>query len=120
MDKVIITGIHFYGHHGAREEEQILGQRFLVDAELVLDLQPAGAADDLALTVDYADVVKRVTEIGRTRRFRLIEGLAETIAADLLERYRVQEVRIRVVKSSPPIPDWTGSVGVEILRRQKG
>jgi len=117
-DKIFISGIGFYGHHGAREEEQILGQHFLVDVELSLDLRPAGAADDLALTVDYADVVKRVTAIGRTRRFRLLEALAEAIASDLLEQREIQEVRVRVVKPAPPLPERVGSVGVEIVRRQ--
>lgn len=118
-DKIVITGISFYGHHGAREEERILGQRFLVDVELTLDLRPAGASDDLALTVDYADVVKRVAAIGRTRRFHLLEALAEAIATDLLERYRVQVVRIRVMKSPLPLEDCVGSAGVEIVRRQE-
>ncbi len=119
-DKVLITGISFYGNHGAREEEQILGQRFLVDVELGLDLRAAGTSDDLALTVDYADVVKRVTAIGRTRRFRLLEALAEATAADLLERYRVQQVRVRVVKCAPPVPDCVGTAGVEIVRGRDG
>jgi dihydroneopterin aldolase len=117
-DRIFINGIAFYGHHGAREEEQILGQHFLVDVELSLDLHPAGAADDLALTVDYADVVKRVAAIGRTRRFRILEALAETIASDLLERQEILEVRVRVVKSAPPLPERVGSVGVEIVRRR--
>jgi dihydroneopterin aldolase len=118
-DKILIGGISFYGHHGVREEEQVLGQRFLVDVEFSLDLRPAGAADDLALTVDYSDVVKRVTAIGRTRRFRLLEGLAEAIASDLLEQQKIQEVRVRVVKSVPPLAESVGSVGVEIVRRRR-
>jgi dihydroneopterin aldolase len=117
-DKIILTGIQFYGHHGAQEEEQILGQRFRVDVELSLDLRPAGTADALALTVDYADVVKRVTDIGQTRRFRLLEALAEAMAADLLERYNIHEVRVRVVKCAPPIPEPVEAVGVEVVRRR--
>lgn len=117
-DKIFIAGISFYGHHGATEEEQVLGQRFLVDVELTVDLKPAGASDDLTETVDYADVVKRVTAIGRTRRFRLLEALAEATAADLLTQERVQEVRVRVVKCAPPLPDVVGSAGVEIERRR--
>lgn len=119
MDKILITGISFYGHHGAREEERVLGQRFLVDVELILDLRPAGGSDDLALTVDYADVVKRVTAIGRTRRFHLLEALAEALAVELLERFRVEEVRVRVMKSSLPLEDCVGSAGVEIVRRRE-
>lgn len=118
-DKILITGISFYGHHGAREEERILGQRFLVDVELILDLRAAGGSDDLALTVDYADVVKRITAIGRTRRFHLLEALAEAMAAELLERFRIQEVRVRVMKSPLPLEDCVGSAGVEIVRRQE-
>jgi dihydroneopterin aldolase len=118
-DKIIISGISFYGHHGVSEEEQILGQRFLVDVELTVDLRPAGVSDDLTQTVDYADVVKRVAAIGRTRRFRLLEALAEATATDLLELKNVQEVRIRVVKCAPPLPDVVGSAAVEIVRRRK-
>jgi len=120
MDKILITGIGFYGYHGVREEEQTLGQRFEVDVECVLDLRPAGQSDEFTLTVDYADVVKRVTAIGQTRRFRLLEALAEAIATDLLGTYPLQEVRVRVVKSSPPIPDLRGAVAVEIHRSRKG
>jgi dihydroneopterin aldolase len=118
-DKIFISGISFYGHHGVREEEQVLGQRFLVDVEFSLDLRAAGTADDLSLTVDYSDVVKRVTAIGRTQRFRLLEGLAEAIASDLLELQKIQEVRVRVVKSVPPLAESVGSVGVEIVRRRR-
>ena len=118
-DKIFISGISFYGHHGVSEEERILGQRFLVDVELTLDLGPAGVSDDLTQTVDYADVVKRVAAIGRTRRFRLLEALAEATAMDLLELKKVREVRVRVVKCAPPLPDVVESAGVEIVRRRK-
>jgi 7,8-dihydroneopterin aldolase/epimerase/oxygenase len=118
-DKILITGISFYGRHGVRDEERILGQRFLVDVELSLDLRPAGGSDDLALTVDYADVVKRIAAIGRTRQFHLIEALAEAIAKDLLERYRIEETRVRVMKCAPPLEDCVGSAGVEIVRRHE-
>lgn len=118
-DKILITGIQFYGYHGVSEEEQILGQQFLVDVELTLDLRPAASSDDLTQTVDYGDVVKQVTAIGRTRRFRLLEALAEATATDLLELERVREVRVRVVKRAPPLPDVVGSAAVEIVRRRE-
>lgn len=118
-DKILISGISFYGYHGVSGEEQILGQQFLVDVELSLDLRPAGSSGDLTQTVDYADVVKRVAAIGRTRRFQLLEALAEATATDLLELDKVQEVRVRVVKCTPPLPDLAGSAAVEIVRGRK-
>jgi dihydroneopterin aldolase len=117
-DKIIIAGIHFTGHHGVSQEEQILGHRFRVDVELTLDLRPAGTADDLALTVDYGEVVKRVAAVGETRRFRLLEALAEAIATDLLEHFPVAEVRVRTMKCTPPIPEHVEAAGVQIERRR--
>ena len=38
MDKIILNGCRFYGYHGAFAEEQTLGQIFVVDLELAVDL----------------------------------------------------------------------------------
>ena len=54
MDRIVLSGMQFFGYHGTRPEETTLGQRFEVDVTVGLDLQPAAAADDLTLGVDYA------------------------------------------------------------------
>jgi hypothetical protein len=43
-DKIILKGLVFFGHHGVHSAERQLGQRFVVDAELAVDLALAGAA----------------------------------------------------------------------------
>lgn len=116
MDKVIVQGIRFYGHHGVEEAERELGQHFEVDVELSLDLLPAGRSDDLKVTVDYAEVHRLVVEIGTKERFQLLEAMAERIAQAILERFPVEEVRVRARKPSPPLQGELGYVGVEILR----
>jgi dihydroneopterin aldolase len=115
-DRIVIQGIQFYGHHGLHEEERKLGQRFLVDVELRLDLTEAGQRDDLAASVDYCQVSAVVVEMGTREQFRLLEGLAARIASGILERFPVQEVTIRVIKPSPPIPGVSGGVAVEVTR----
>ena len=115
-DRILVQGIQFYGHHGVHEEERKLGQRFLVDVEILLDLREAGRRDDLAATVDYGGVYALVVEVGMREQFRLLEALAERIASAVLEQFRVQQVTVRAAKPSPPLPGIVGSVSVEITR----
>ena len=51
--KIILSGMVFYGYHGANSEEKELGQRFVVDLEIEYDLCPAGSNDVLTDTVTY-------------------------------------------------------------------
>ena len=46
MDKIILNGCRFYGYHGAFAEEQTLGQIFVVDLELTVDLTKASQSDN--------------------------------------------------------------------------
>lgn len=115
-DRILIHGIQFYGHHGVREEERKLGQRFLVNVELGLDLSAAGRPDEFGATVDYEQVHALVVEIGTREQFRLLEALAERIASAILEQFPVRQVTVRATKPSPPIPGVLGGVSVEITR----
>jgi dihydroneopterin aldolase len=115
-DRILIHGIQFHGYHGVHEEERKLGQRFLVDVEILLDLTEAGRRDDLAASVDYERVHALVMEIGTREQFRLLEALAERVASAVLEQFHVQRVTVRATKASPPLPGVVGSVSVEIAR----
>jgi dihydroneopterin aldolase len=115
-DRILIQGIQFHGHHGVREEERKLGQRFAVDVELTLDLAEAGRRDELSATVDYEQVHAVVVEIGTREQFRLLEALASRLATTILERFPVRQVAVRVAKPSPPIAGLVGGVSVEITR----
>ncbi len=98
------------------EPERKLGQRFVVDIDLRLDLSPASGTDDLSSTVDYGRVHAVVVEIGTREQFNLLERLAARIASTVLERFPVREVTVRVTKPSPPIPGILEGVSVEITR----
>jgi dihydroneopterin aldolase len=90
-----------------------------VDAELILDLRPAGRSDDLALTVDYRDVFRICREVVEGPSFRLIEALAETIAARILAEFApagVSEVVVRVRKPRVALPGQLDAAFVEIRR----
>jgi dihydroneopterin aldolase len=117
QDRIVIEGMQFYGYHGVPDAEQAVGHRYEVDVELECDLRAAGRSDDVADTIDYGAVARRVMEIGQSRKYRLVERLAEVIAEELLGADpRIEAVRLRVRKLLPPIEAVVESAGVEIRR----
>jgi dihydroneopterin aldolase len=119
-DKILLEGMIFHGRHGTLPAERELGQPFVVDIELRLNLQPAGLSDDLSQTVDYSEVHRQAKEIVEGPPFSLTETLAESIAGAVLEGYpTVDAVRVKVIKPNVRLDDTvlTGSA-VEIVRRR--
>lgn len=119
-DRILLEGMTFFGFHGALPAERELGQRFVVDVEMRLDLRPAGVSDDLAKTVDYGAVHEAVKEIVEGESLNLIEAVAERIAAAILGNHlQVETVRVRVAKPDVRLCDSVlrGSA-VRILRHR--
>ena len=92
-----IEGLEITGYHGATEQEQREGQRFVYDVSL--EIHDAGVrTDDLRDTVDYTKIVACLLEVSESRRFNLIEALAAAAAEAIVERFPVARVRVRVRK----------------------
>ena len=120
-DRILVHRIAVFAYHGLLAEEERLGQRFFISLDCELDLAAAGASDDVAKTVSYADLTAIAIEIAIKRRFALIEALAEVIAAEILTRFAVIErVSVRVDKPSAPVPAIIDGVSVEITRIRVG
>ena len=120
MDRILLNGMVFYGSHGTLPAERELGQPFLVDVELRLDLRPAGLSDDLALTVDYGQVHRLVREIVEGPPVNLTETVAERITTAILEDHPpVEAVRVKVAKPHVRLEDTVlAGSAVEILRHR--
>ncbi len=115
MDRLLLEGMAFFGHHGVHPAERELGARFVVDAELELDLAAAGRSDRLEDTLDYRQPYSAVREVVEGDPCNLIEALAERIADRLLALDRVSRVTVRVRKR-PPLRGEFASFGVEVTR----
>jgi dihydroneopterin aldolase len=109
--------MQFYGYHGVNPEERVLGQPYLVDLAVDLDLRAPGNSDRLEDTVNYSRLYRAAREVVEGERHNLLEAVAEGIAKKLLAEFPVQAVRVTVKKPRPPIK---GSVveyaAVEIYR----
>jgi len=119
-DKLILSGMQFFGRHGVFAEEKAMGQKFIIDLEINLDLKKAGTTDEIAHTPNYADIYSRVKNIVTQKTFNLIEALAEAIAQDILSHYRVDQVTVKVYKPHAPISGIFDYMGCEIVRGIRG
>lgn len=118
MDRITITGLEVFGHHGVLPHEREFGQRFVVDAHLDLDLSAAAASDDLADTVDYGALSARIAEVIAGEPSDLIEHVAGRIAERCLDDPRVAAVEVTLHKPNAPLPVVAREVAVT-LRRER-
>ncbi len=116
MDCMHINGIRAYGYTGFLPEEQVLGQWFQVDLTLWLDLSIAGKSDRLEETYDYSKIVMAVKHLIQTIKPKLLERLAEEIAVLVLTSDQITQVKVRLTKLQPPIPNFDGHIVLEITR----
>jgi dihydroneopterin aldolase len=115
-DCLHFNNIRVFGRTGVLPEEQTLGQWYQVDLTLWLDVSQAGQSDRLEDTYDYRNDIIAVQNLVKTARFQLIEKLATEIANLILRSHQIDQVRVKLTKLNPPIPDLTGSIAVEITR----
>lgn len=118
-DRIWIEGLEFYAYHGATDEEQQVGHRYVVDLVIEVSTRAAGLSDRLEDTVSYSEVAQAVMKLGTESRFRLMEALAEQMAVMVLEQHpAAQAVRVKVSKRLPPAGVVMEKAGVEIIRRR--
>ncbi len=117
MDSILINGLEFYGYHGASDQEQTVGHRYLIDARLGVNTRTAGVSDRLSDTVSYSRVAKRMVEIGTIEQFRLLEALSARLVKMVFEEFPgIESITLRVQKICPPMNAIVATVGVEVAR----
>lgn len=115
-DHISLTGLRVRGHHGVLASERAAGQDFVVDAVLTVDTRAAAASDDLADTVDYADLAARLAAVVAGDPVDLLETLAARLAEACLADGRVVRARVTVHKPMAPIPLAFDDVAVTVVR----
>jgi 7,8-dihydroneopterin aldolase/epimerase/oxygenase len=120
-DVIFVNGLLVHGHHGVMAHEEKVGQRFVIDLELAIDLAEAGRSDKLADTVSYSAVVDTATRAFTRDSFRLVEAAAAAVADALISGFpQIVSVRVTLHKPHAPIAAIFNDVGVSILRKRHG
>lgn len=119
LDRICLSGLRAYGHHGVLAAERERGQEFVVDAVLWLDTSAAAETDDLSRTVDYGSLSGRLAEIITGEPVALIETLAARLAAACLEPEPVRHAEVTVHKPQAPVGVPVRDVSVTIKRSRE-
>ncbi|HIX71598.1 MAG: 2-amino-4-hydroxy-6-hydroxymethyldihydropteridine diphosphokinase [Clostridiales bacterium] len=117
MDEITIKNLEVFCNHGVYKEENVLGQKFLVDAVLFLSTRKAGRSDALGDSVSYGDVCRLITAEMKKQNDQLLERVAERLAAKILHTFSmVKRVKITVKKPWAPVMMHLDHASVTIER----
>ncbi|MGJ8692982.1 MAG: dihydroneopterin aldolase [Thalassotalea sp.] len=117
MDKVFINGLSIQTTIGFFEWEKQIKQTLIFDLAMGWDIKPAAKNDELAKTLDYADISLAIERFANANPVDLIETLAERVAEHLMSTYHIPWLSLKIHK--PNAVHNASSVGVEIERGQQ-
>jgi 7,8-dihydroneopterin aldolase/epimerase/oxygenase len=119
-DAIFVNALVLHAYHGVMPHEGKVGQPFVLDLALEIDLTEASRTDQLKHTVSYELLVRTASEAFCARRYRLVEAAAGAVADAVLDRYPlVRSIRITVRKPHAPIAATFDDVGVIITRARR-
>ena len=113
-DHVFIEGLEVEALIGIYDWERRIRQPLVFDIQMAFDNRVPAASDDIALTLNYKDVSKRIVAFVEASSYGLVETLAEQCAALILRDFGVREVRLKL--SKPGAVRGARAVGVSITR----
>ena len=105
MDKITVKDLEVFANHGVYEQENFLGQKFVISAVLHTDTRMAGLTDNLENSINYGEVSHLIKKVVEENTWNLIEKIAEEVAHTILVTYSnlVKQVDITVKKPWAPI-----------------
>src|SRR5579872_5525348 len=113
-DRIFLRGLTVQCIIGFIEWERRVKQTVVIDLEMPVDCRRAALSDDVADTLDYKKVAKRVIAFVEASQFKLVESLVERTAELVLEEFDLEWVRLSVNK--PGAIRGSRDVGVTIER----
>ncbi|GAB4352764.1 MAG: dihydroneopterin aldolase [Gammaproteobacteria bacterium] len=117
MDTIFLRDLTIETIIGIYDWERTTPQKVSIDLDMAWDTARAAASDDIADTLDYKAVAKRLISFVGESRFQLVETLAEQIAAIVREEFKVPWVRVTLHK--PGAVRGSRDVGVIIERGRR-
>lgn len=117
-DLILVEGLSVLALVGIYPHEWTTRQPLLVDLALHVDVREAALGQDFRQTVDYERAAALAREVIESGHHKLVETVAESIAARLLAELgpRLERVRVRVAK--PHAVPGARAVAVEIERER--
>ncbi len=116
MGKIEIENMEFYAYHGHYKEEQIVGNKFLVDLSIEADLEKPSKSDSLKDAVNYQQAYM-IVEREMKKKSHLMEHIAGRIIDSIYnEMQGIRQVMVKVSKINPPVGGKVERVSVTLTR----
>ena len=119
MDKIIINELEVFANHGVYPEENALGQKFIVSAEIGCDICRASRSDSIDDSVSYAAICDQISRIMKKTTVKLIETAAQNICDELFFCFeKIKSISLTIEKPWAPIGEHLKSAAVKIYRER--
>lgn len=111
---ILLENICFFAYHGVAQQETLVGNEFILNLKLKVDITQAMETDDISQTVNYAAVFQAAkTEMEIPSQ--LLEHVCGRILKRLFREFpSIQSIDIKLQKRNPPMGADIESAGVEI------
>lgn len=116
QDWVLVEGLVIDAMVGIYAFEHEQPQPLVFDVALAFENRPAAVSEAIADALDYDQVVELLQNLVASRSWQLIESIAEQAASQLLQRFAISEVRLKLAK--PQAIPSARQAAVQICRRR--
>ena len=113
--KIYLRNVRFHAYHGVLEQENTVGNDYLVNLSLEYDFSRAMQTDELSGTINYAEVYELLKR-EMAKPSKLLEHVAGRIGDSLFAAYpSIKEIQLSVTKINPPMGADSDGAGVEAV-----
>jgi dihydroneopterin aldolase len=116
MGLIELEEMDFYAYHGQFEEEQVVGNKFLVNITIETDCSKAAETDNLHDALDYVSIYK-ITKEEMEVKSHLLEHLTGRIIDRIHKEFpQIAHSKVKVSKLNPPMGGRMEKVSVTFSR----
>lgn len=114
MDIIHIKNLEVFANHGVFEEENRLGQKFIINADLYTEFD---RSEDLSKSIHYGIAAEQISDFLQKNTYKLIETAAQCLSEHLLlNTDNLKQVHIEIKKPWAPLKFSMETVSVELTR----
>lgn len=116
---VFLQGVRFYAFHGVMPQERKVGGEFLVDLRVGYPIEAAMQSDEVADTLNYAELYQLV-KAEMDVPSKLLEHVAGRIVRKIQDKFpKVSSICLKITKKNPPMGADCDGAGVEVEVRSE-
>ncbi|MEY8686576.1 dihydroneopterin aldolase [Bacteroides sp. AN502(2024)] len=111
---ILLKGIRCYAYHGVTPQENLIGNEYIIDLKVKVNISKATQTDEVADTVNYAEI-HQVIKNEMAVPSKLLEHVSGRIIQKLFDQFLcIEEIELQLSKRNPPMGADIESAGIEL------